>query len=133
MAIIGIEHLSAQIDKELTVYSTEVTDELKKIAKKYTSQLVKTTKATAPSGNRIYDKYRDSISSKKLNESERGITYVWYVNSKDSNYRLTHLIVHGHATRNGGRTRANDFLSKAVESMEKEYQKEVEEVIKNGK
>ena len=132
MAIVGIEHLSAQIEKELTVYSTEVTDKLKKIAKKYTSQLVKTTKATAPSGNRVYNKYRDSIQSKKLNESERGITYVWYVNSKDSNYRLTHLLVNGHATRNGGRTRANDFLKKAVENMETEYQKEVEEVIKNG-
>ena len=132
MAIVGIEHLSAQLEKELTVYSTEVTDKLKKIAKKYTSQLVKTTKATAPSGNRKYNKYRDSIQSKKLNESERGITYVWYVNSKDSNYRLTHLLVNGHATRSGGRTRANDFLKKAVDNMEKDYLKEVEEVIKNG-
>lgn len=129
MAIIGVEHLSAHIQKELTVYSTEVTDELKKIAKKYSSELVKKTKATAPSGNRTYNKYRDSIKSKKLNESERGITYVWYVDSKDSNYRLTHLIVHGHATRNGDRTRANDFLKKAVDDMQENYTKAVEEVL----
>ena len=129
MAIVGIEHLSAQLNKELTVYSTEVTDELKKIAKKYASELVKKTKATAPSGNRKFNKYRDSIKSKKLNESARGITYVWYVDSKNSNYRLTHLIVHGHATRNGGRTKANNFLKVAVDNMETEYLKAVEEVL----
>lgn len=133
MAIVDTQHLSAHLQKELTVYSTEVTDELKKIAKKYAKELVKKTKATAPSGNRKYNKYRDSITSKKLNESERGITYVWYVNSKDANYRLTHLLVNGHATKDGGRTKANNFLQVAVDDMEKNYLKAVEEVIKNGR
>lgn len=133
MAIVGTEHLSAHLEKELTVYSTEVTDQLKKIAKKYSSQLVKKTKATAPSGKRTLNKYRDSIASKKINESERGITYAWYVNSKNANYRLTHLLVHGHAKRNGGRTKANNFLKVAVDEVQKDYEKEVEEVIKNGR
>lgn len=132
MAIVGIEHLSAQIDEELTLYSQEVTDELKKIAKKYSSELVKQTKATAPTGNRKSNKYRDSIKSKKLNESRRGVTYVWYVDSKNSNYRLTHLLVNGHAKRNGGRTKANPFLKNAVEEIEKKYIQEIEEVLKRG-
>lgn len=132
MAIVGIEHLSAEIEKELTIYSQEVTDGLKKLAKQYSSELVKQTKATAPSGERTSNKYKDSIKSKKINETARGVTYAWYVDSKDSNYRLTHLIVHGHATRNGGRTKANDFLEKAVENVESKYLKAVEEVLKNG-
>ena len=132
MAIVGIEHLSAGIEKELTVYSDEVTDSLKEIAKKYSKQLVQKTKATAPSGRRTYNKYRDSIKSKKLVETARGVTYCWYVDSKDSNYRLTHLLVHGHALRNGGRTRPNPFLQNAVDEVETDYLKAVEEVIKNG-
>lgn len=132
MAIVGIEHLSAQIEKDLTIYSQEITDSLKDIAKDYSKELVKQTKATAPVGNRKANKYKDSIKSKKLNETPRGITYVWYVDSKDSNYRLTHLLVDGHVTRDGGRTRANDFLKKAVDDVIPKYLKAVEEVIKNG-
>ena len=132
MAIIGIEHLSAQIEKELTIYSTEVTEQLNGLSKKYASELVKKTKATAPVGDRKSHKYRDSIKSKKINETQRGATYDWYVDSKDSNYRLTHLLVHGHALRGGGRTKANDFLQKATDEIEEEYLKAVEEVVKNG-
>ena len=132
MAIVGIEHLSAEIDKELTIYSQEITDGLKQLAKQYSTELVKQTKATAPSGDRKSNKYKDSIKSKKINESARGVTYAWYVDSKNSNYRLTHLIVHGHATRNGGRTKANDFLKKAVDDVESKYLKAVEEVLRNG-
>lgn len=132
MAIVGIEHLSAQIEKDLTIYSQEITDSLKDIAKDYSKELVKKTKATAPVGNRKSNKYKDSIKSKKINETPRGITYVWYVDSKDSNYRLTHLLVHGHVKRNGGRTRANDFLKTAVDDVIPKYLKAVEEVIKNG-
>ena len=132
MAIVGIEHLSAHIDKELTIYSQEVTDDLKRLSKKYASELVKKTKATAPVGNRDSNKYRDSIKSKKLSESPNGVTYAWYVDSKNSNYRLTHLLVDGHAKKGGGRTRGNDFLEKAVAEIEKDYVKAIEEVIKNG-
>lgn len=132
MAIIGIEKLSAEIDKELKLYSTEVKDKLDKLARKYSSELVKKTKATAPVGDRKFDKYRDSIKSKKLSENLNEIKYIWYVDSKNSNYRLTHLLVHGHAKRNGGRTRENHFLRNAVNEIEQDYIKELEEVIKNG-
>lgn len=132
MATIGIENLTAQIEKELTVYSTEVTEQVNNLSKKYASVLVKKTKATAPVGNRKKHKYKDSIKSKKINETPRGATYAWYVDSKDSNYRLSHLLVHGHALRDGGRTRANDFLKKATDEIEEEYLKAVEEVLKNG-
>ena len=132
MAIIGIEKLSAEIDQELKLYSKEVTDNLKKVAKKYSSELVKRTKATAPVGDRKYNKYRDSISAKKLSENINEIKYIWYVDSKKSNYRLTHLIVNGHAKRNGGRTRENHFLRDAVNEIEQAYLKEIEEVIQNG-
>lgn len=132
MAIVGIEHLSSELEKELTVYSKSVLEKLKITAEKYSTELVAQTKATAPVGNRRSNKYKNSIKCKKLNESARGITYVWYVDSKDSNYRLTHLLVHGHALRDGGRSKANDFLKNAVDDVTAKYIQEVEEIIKNG-
>ena len=132
MAIIGIEKLSAEIDKELTLYSKSVTEKLKVLTEKYAKELVKKTKATAPSGKRRSGKYRDSIKAKKLEENANSIKYIWYVDSKNSNYRLTHLLVNGHAKRNGGRTKANHFLRDAVDDMERNFTKDVEEVLQNG-
>lgn len=132
MAVIGIEKLSSEIERELSIYSTDVAKSIKKLTKKYADELVKKTKETAPDGLRKSSKYRDSIQCKLLEESLNGVKYIWFVNSKNSNYRLTHLLVHGHTTRNGGRTSENHFLRNAVESMEKDYIKAIEEVIQNG-
>ena len=132
MAVIGIEKLASEVEKELTIYSSDVAKSIKKITKKYADELVEKTKATAPSGTRKSNKFRDSIKSKKTEENLNGVTFTWYVDGKSSNYRLTHLIVHGHAKRNGGRTKANNFLKVAVDSIEHEYIKAIEEVIKNG-
>lgn len=132
MASIGLERLTAEIASELALYSNEIREELGSITQQYAKELVKKTKATAPVGKRDTNKYRDSIKSKKLSESLNGVTYAWYVDSKNSNYRLTHLLVDGHALQGGGRTRGNDFLEKAVAEIEKDYVKAIEEVIKNG-
>ena len=51
---------------------------------------------------------------------------------KGSNYRLSHLLNDGHQSRNGGRVQGTGFITKASEEILEEYEKEVEEVIKNG-
>lgn len=132
MATIGIEKLSAEINRELQIYSKSVTDNLKKVTKKYSTVLVKKTKANAPVGDRERHKYKDSIKCKKQWETPNAVKYIWYVDSKDSNYRLTHLLVNGHALRDGGRTAPNPFLKNAVLEVESGYLKEIKEVIKNG-
>lgn len=126
---VGLEQLSEAIQKELTLYNRNVVDGIKKHAKKSMSQLVKQTRATAPVGKRKRH-YKDNIASKKLSENDRGVSYVWYVRGSD--YRLSHLLEHGHALKNGGRTKATHFIENASEPIIKDYIKQVEEVIKNG-
>lgn len=126
---IQIDNLAQAIDRELTLYSNNVISGVKKVAKKSASDLVKRTKETAPVGNRSKH-YRDQIASRKLEESHRSITYQWYV--KGSDYRLSHLIENGHATRNGGWVEGTHFISNASDPILQAYEKEVEEVIKNG-
>lgn len=126
---IGINQLADAITDELTLYSQHIIDGVKQEAKKSMTELVKKTKATAPVGNRSKH-YRDSISSRKESENNRSISYLWYV--KGSDYRLSHLLENGHATRNGGRTRGTHFIRNASDPILEAYIKKVEEVIKNG-
>lgn len=126
---IGIDQLGEAIAKELTLYGENVITGVKKEAKRYMSQLVKDTKATAPVGHRSKH-YRDSITSKKVSENSRSVSYLWYV--KGSDYRLSHLLEKGHANRDGGRTPGTHFIENASEPILKEYVEMVEDIIKNG-
>ena len=126
---ISVDQLSDTIQKELTIYGENVINGVKKQAKKSMTQLVKTTKSTAPVGKRKKH-YRDSIKSKKTWEDSRSISYTWYVNGPD--YRLSHLLENGHALKNGGRVEGTHFIKKASDPILTQYLKAVEEVIKNG-
>lgn len=128
MITIRPEKLSEAIEQELKLYSRGKADKIKSIAKKKMSELVKKTKATAPVGKRSKH-YRDSITSKKVEETDQKATYMWYV--KGSDYRLSHLLNNGHALRNGGRYPGTKFITKAYEPIEREFEQEVKEVCQN--
>ena len=118
--------LGAAIAEELTVYHEDVTESVNAASERAVKKLVKLTKASAPVGAR--GDFKKSIASKLLKKSNRGNTFVWYV--KAPNHRLTHLLVHGHATVNGGRTKGDPFLKNALDTVLPEYEKEVEEALK---
>ena len=125
---ISIDNLGNALGKELALYGETVIEGVKKEAKKSMSRLVKETKATAPVGRRRKH-YRDSITSKKLEESGRSVSYLWYV--KGSDYRLSHLLENGHALHWGGRVEGTHFIQKASDPIIDAYCRAVEEVIKN--
>lgn len=126
---IGLDQLGEAIAEELTLYGENIIEGVKQKAKSSMAQLVKDTKATAPVGRR-QKHYRDSIKSKKQSESDKSVSYVWYVAGSD--YRLSHLLEKGHALRGGGRVEGTHFIQKASEPILEEYLKAIEEVIKNG-
>jgi hypothetical protein len=127
-----------QMAQVLTIYNEEINEKLRAITTESMKQLVKETKATAPRGRRgAKDSYRKHISgdyrgTKKSTQGLRGqdIHAVWYVRAPD--YRLTHLLVYGHATNNGGRTKSNPFLHNAREKVVAEYEQKVQEVLQGG-
>ena len=122
------ENLGAAIAHELTIYHQDVTKKVDKLSQKAAKKLVTITRQSAPVGYR--GSFRGNIASKQVKKGLNGSTYAWYVKPPD--YRLTHLLVHGHETKDGGRTRANPFLTNALAEVLPEYEKEVREDVKNG-
>lgn len=120
--------LGKALEQELTIYSQAVTEEVNRLSEEAVKTLVKKTKATAPKAS---GSFKRNIASKLLEKGDRGDTFVWYVRAPD--HRLTHLLVHGHATRRGGRTKANPFLQNALDEVLPDYERAIEEAVKNGK
>ena len=122
------EDLGEALQEELTIYGESVTERVNNAASEAIQKLVKLTRQTAPKGVRNGKKFASSIASQET-VKPRGNEYTWYV--KAPNYRLTHLLVHGHATRDGGRTKANPFLRNALNEVLPEFERQVEEAVKN--
>lgn len=128
--------LGTQMEQVLTSYNESVNAQIADITRESMKQLVKGTKATAPSGRRK-GQYRKNITADYSSLNRRAnrlsgmkVSATWYVKAPD--YRLTHLLVHGHATKDGGRTNANPFLQNAVDKVLPEYESKVQEAISNG-
>ena len=126
---IKADALGSAIEQELTVYAREVQDGIAEATTDAMKKLVKRTKATAPRDKR--GSFRKNITADyaSLNQG-RTFRATWYVKAPD--HRLTHLLVHGHATKDGGRTKADPFLQNALDEVLPEYEKAVEEVIKGN-
>ena len=123
---ITIDDLADAIGERLTVYQSETARKVLKVTKNTMKRFVKITKQTAP---RRTGKFVKAIRSTVEDNGITGSKGIWYVGGKE--YRLTHLIVNGHQLRQGGRTKGNPFLDNALEEIEKEYIKGLEEAVKN--
>lgn len=116
-------NLGAAISQELEAYNKRLTNGVNAAGAKAIKKLVKLTKATAPVD--VRGSFYKNITSKEIQAASGMKEFVWYV--KPPAHRLTHLLVHGHATVNGGRTRANPFLQNALDQVLPEYEEAVEE------
>ena len=128
--------LETQMAEILTIYGEEVNEKLREVTIESMKQLVKETKATAPIGRR-HGEYKKKIAAdySGTRKSARGLRgqnvhAVWYVKAPE--YRLTHLLVNGHVTKDGGRTTPSLFLKNATDHILPEYERKVQEVLGNG-
>lgn len=120
--------LGLALEQELTVYSSEITARIDAVGEKSMEKIVRLSKANAPTGRR--GKFKRFITMSAVKTTDGTTRYVWHVKSPE--YRLAHLLANGHATLNGGRTKADPFLKNAVDAVLPEYQAAVEEAIRSG-
>lgn len=123
---VKLEDLGGAIAQELTAYSQEVQDKVNKAGRKAIKEVERKTKDTAPFNARAYHQhYADQITTKSEKSRTGDETHTWYASGAAG--RLTHLLVHGHETRDGGRTDGSPFLQNALDDVLPDYEKEVEE------
>lgn len=128
---VALEDLGAAIAETLTVYGKETQDKVNKAGRKAIKELVRKTKDTAPFNASAYHAhYADQITSKTEKSRTGDEKHTWY--AKGPAGRLTHLLVRGHETRDGGRTNGDPFLQNALDDVLPDYEKEVEEAVRNG-
>lgn len=118
--------LASALEQELTLYAQDVEKAVDAAGERAIQKLVRLTKATAPKGKRGQFRRKITWTAQRGRVGTR--TFVWHVKAPD--HRLVHLIVHGHATRNGDRTSSNPFLQNALDQVLPEYEREVEEAVR---
>jgi hypothetical protein len=122
---ISFDGLADALREELTAYHKDVIEKVNDAGRDAADKLKKLTKATAPKDT---GSFRKNIAVKEETASATGDKkYTWHVNAPD--YRKTHLLVHGHATQNGGRVPGDPFLQNALDQVLPEYEKAVEEAL----
>lgn len=123
---VGIENIGTAVAGVLDTYLTETVEAVNRLSEASAKELVELTKASAPKG--ATGRYKKNIACKLKEKGPRGDTWVWYVKAPD--HRLTHLLVNGHAKKNGGRTKANPFLANAVQTVSAKFENALKELVK---
>lgn len=122
------DNLSKEIMNYLENYVEDIEDDVKEKTDKLTKEAVKELKQTSPRrrGKTRKKPYWKGWTKRKNTKSKR--RYIVDIYNK-TNYQLTHLLENGHATKNGGRTKAQPHIKKVEEKYNKLYEKEIKEAI----
>lgn len=122
---IPIDRLSAEINKILTEYGEDVQRDVDEAAAKVTKAGAKAVKSNSRSTFGGSGKYASGWTSKfeKGRLSSQGIIYNATVPG------LPHLLEHGHANRNGGRTPGRSHIAPVEQKVIEDFTREVEKRI----
>ncbi len=123
---IRIDELADAVMNGLKEYAQLAAEDLKEDVKKAGKTVKQQIESTAPKKT---GKYAKSWTIKKTRETSDSIQIV--VHSKNR-YQLAHLLEHGHAKRNGGRTRAFPHIAPAEQAGTEQLLKDIERDLKKG-
>lgn len=108
----------------LAEYKDKINVDVERITREVAKDTVADVKKNAPVRTGSYKK---SIKAKAIEKNVNSSHTTVYANAP--HYRLTHLLEFGHATRNGGRTKAQPHWSQAEQAAIREYEQKLREAI----
>ncbi len=127
---IKVDDLSKEIMKALTEYKDDIEEDVVETVDTITKQARDELKQTSPRGKGTRKNPYYKGWSVKLSKKRTGVYHkvIW----NKTNYQLTHLLEFGHATRNGGRTRAIPHIRPVEEKYNVEFVDKLEKKIRRS-
>lgn len=127
---ITVDQLEDAISQILTEYGNEAQEAINTASEKIAKGAVEAVQAAAPVGRRK-GKYKKSIKQKQTKKTPLEVEQVVYAEAPE--YRLTHLLEHGHATSNGtGRVAARPHWQKGQDYIDQKFEQEVRKELENN-
>lgn len=123
---IKVDNLSKEIMSALTEYADDISGLVEEVANDVGKEAVKELKTISPKRVRKGGKYAKGwrLKKDKLGKNRYSVK----IHNK-TDYQLTHLLEFGHATRNGGRTKAIPHIRLTEEKYSKEYEERLKKKI----
>lgn len=122
------EELEKELMKYLNEYEEDIEDGVKETTNSVTKEAVRELKNTSPRSKHNRKKPYYKGWTKQVGKQNKG-KYTIKIHNK-TNYQLTHLLEFGHATRNGGMTKAIPHIRPVEEKYNKLYEERLTTVIK---
>lgn len=121
------ENLQDEVMKYLNEYREDIQEDVEEVTDKVTKEARDELKQTSPKGSRkrYYKGWSVKLQKKHKLRYEK---VIW----NKTDYQLTHLLEFGHATRNGGRTRAIPHIRPVEEKYNQKFIDLIEQKIRRG-
>lgn len=122
------DNLQKALSDYLESYADDIAEDVKETTDTITKEAVKELQEVSPRGKGSRKSPYYKGWTKQKGKENRGRYTIKIHNN--TNYQLTHLLEFGHATRNGGRTRAIEHIRPTEEKYNKLYEKKLTTVIR---
>lgn len=130
MAGYTVEQFSLAVMEAMKEFQQSVDYDLVYVTQKVANQAAKNVQANITgAGIQGTGQYKKSIKARTIKDSPLSKKSVVYADKP--HYRLTHLLEHGHAKLNGGRTRAFAHWEPAEQKAIDDFVKELREAIES--
>ena len=125
---VDVSDLSNEIEKYLNKYVEDIHDQVVEVTENLTKQAVDDLINSSPrgKGRRGRPYYKGWESKIKIKGKQKYHRIIW----NKTNYQLTHLLEYGHATRNGGRTKAIPHIEPIEQKYQVEYVNQITDKIR---
>lgn len=126
---VSLDNLDEEIKKELENFNVEVVRATNESIKEAAREATRTLKKGGPYKNRT-GKYARDWTTGQREKNKSVIEVQGYTVYNKKNYQLTHLLEHGHQSRNGGRVKEFAHIAPVNEQIGEKIVSKIESKLR---